>query len=81
MADRIKPEFIGKFFPPPPILSEEQKRALNQLRITRSGFPSGPKLSDEDAERLRKLLMKRRQNYKNGGAVMSGRGGKFKGVR
>ena len=77
MADRMDPPFFGKS----PILSEEQKRALNQLRINRSGFPSVPKLSDEDAERLRKLLKKSVTKYKNGGAVMSGRGGMFKGVR
>ena len=78
MADRMDPPFFGKS----PILSEEELRALNQLRINRPRLrPRPPRLSNEDAERLRKLLMKNVTKYKNGGAVMSGRGSNFKGVR
>ena len=77
MADRIKPEFIGKA----PILSEGELRALMDNKPRPRFLPTPPRHYDEGPERLRKLLMKRRQNYKNGGAVMSGRGNNFKGVR
>tara|TARA_R100001163_G_C5062818_1_gene199980 strand:+ start:156 stop:404 length:249 start_codon:yes stop_codon:yes gene_type:complete len=82
MADRMDPPFFGKS----PILSEEELRALSgplgRLKANRPRLrPRPPRLSNEEAERLRKLLMKNVTKYKNGGAVMSGRGNNFKGVR
>lgn len=78
MADRMDPPFFGKS----PILSEEELRALGQLKANRPRLrPRPPRLSNEDFERLRKLLMTDVKKYKNGGSVMSGRGNNFKGVR
>ena len=78
MADRMDPPFFGKS----PILSEEELRALGRLKANPPRLrPRPPRLSNEEAERLRKLLKKNVTKYKNGGAVMSGRGNNFKGVR
>ena len=79
MADRMDPPFFGKS----PILSEEELRALGRLKANRPRLRPKPpqRLSNEDFERLRKLLMTDVKKYKNGGSVMSGRGNNFKGVR
>lgn len=78
MSDRMKAAPLGRS----PILSEEELRALGQLKANRPRLrPRPPRLSNEDAERLRKLLKENVTKYKNGGAVMSGRGNNFKGVK
>lgn len=79
MSDRMKAAPLGRS----PILSEEELRALGQLKPNRPRLRSKPpqRLSNEDFERMRKLLMTDVKKYKNGGSVMSGRGNNFKGVR
>ena len=76
MTDRMKAKPIGRS----PILSEEELQALMENK-PRPRMERVPELSDQDLERLRRLLLGKRQNFKNGGAVMSGRGNNFKGVR
>jgi hypothetical protein len=79
MSDRMKAAPLGRS----PVLSEEELRALGQLKPNRPRLRPRPpqNLSNQDFERMRKLLMKNVTKYKNGGAVMSGRGSNFKGVR
>ena len=81
MSDRMEVAPLGRS----PILSEEELRALSgplgRLKANRPRLrPRPPRLSNEDFERLRKLLMTDVKKYKNGGSVMSGRGNNFKGV-
>ena len=76
MADRMKPPFLGKA----PVLSDKDLKALMEKKSPPRGGRV-PSVSDQDLERLRKMLMAKRKNFKNGGAVLAGRGGSFKGIK
>jgi|13_taG_2_1085334.scaffolds.fasta_scaffold00227_49 hypothetical protein len=69
-----KPKKMEKGGPTAPIMSDEVKEIRKRKRKERN---ASTEQTEMPSKKMREAMAK---GYKNGGCVMSGRGGKFKGI-